>query len=89
MKYFLLKIKYFEINHTLNNTLQTVLKALKLILKLSWWNSIFLVMFVETKMITDTYYSIGLTNSNQSVISFDRFLLCSEQESCSVAVATI
>lgn len=46
-------------------------------------------MFFESKMITDTYYSVGLTNNNQSVISFDRFLLRSEQESCSVAVATI
>lgn len=46
-------------------------------------------MFVESEMITDIYYSVGLTNNDQSVISFDTFLLCSEQESCSVIVATI
>jgi len=30
-------------------------------------------MFVESKMITDIYFSVGLTNNNQSVIPLMHF----------------
>lgn len=40
-------------------------------------------------MKANIYYAVELTSNNLSAISFDTFLLCSELESCSVAVATI
>jgi len=40
-------------------------------------------------MKTNINFAVELTSNHLSMISSDTFLLCSELESCSVAVATI